>query len=111
MYVKYRGWIQSEIEAALAFSKPIIAVYPYGCERVPSELNALTVTKWVGWRGSSVTSAIREHAPVPPPSLDALSEFAGQTPPSPFGAIPVGELSTLSNFEALISGLNPPKKK
>lgn len=30
MYFKHRGWIQSEIEAALDFRKPIIAISPRG---------------------------------------------------------------------------------
>jgi hypothetical protein len=35
MYVAHRGWIQSEIEAAKEFGKPIIAVKPRGNERFP----------------------------------------------------------------------------
>src|SRR5262245_60439662 len=35
MYVAHRGWIQSEVEAALEFQKPIIAVLRPWQERIP----------------------------------------------------------------------------
>jgi hypothetical protein len=35
MYAAHRGWIQSEIEAAKGFQKPIVAVGPRGNERFP----------------------------------------------------------------------------
>ena len=38
MYVKHRGWIQSEIEAAEEFGKRIIVVERWGQERFPTEL-------------------------------------------------------------------------
>ena len=100
MYLKNRGWIQSEIEAALEFRKPVIAVLPFGCERVPSELSGVHVTEWVGWRGSSITSAIRRNAPNPPLSLA--------------GAIPVGNPSSSEQVNYLadyIAELNRSSKK
>lgn len=116
MYVKYRGWIQSEIDAALEFSKPIIAVYPYRCERVPSELSNVRVTKWVGWRGSSITSAIREHAPTPAsiplaPS-NRLGALTALMPSSKGGAVPLGIPASSETYPLLnlLGELNPPKK-
>ena len=61
MCVAYRGWIQSEVEAALDFKKPIIAVRPYGQERVPQELSQEAITDQVGWRTDSIIFAIRKH--------------------------------------------------
>lgn len=118
MYVKYRGWIQSEIEAALAFSKPIIAVYPYGCGRVPSELSAVRVAKWVGWRGSSITSAIREHAStpssIPPPAssayYDALTALMTLSAPSSKGAVPTGSTISYDPYPFLKEIIKTPKK-
>ena len=66
MYVAHRGWIQSEIEAALDFKKPIIAVKWRGQERVPGVLSQEAIAI-VGWRTVSIISAIREYAA--PPSL------------------------------------------
>ncbi len=38
MYINFSGWIQSEIELAQEFHKPIIAVKRWGQERVPEAL-------------------------------------------------------------------------
>jgi hypothetical protein len=106
MYCKYRGWIQSEIEAALEFRKPIIAVSPYGAERTPSELNERTVTEWVGWRGASMTSAIRKHAPSLPLSFPLMPTSLPRTltPPPLSASI---KPSNLSHFDTsgMLSGL------
>ena len=104
MYLKNRGWIQSEIDAALEFKKPIIAVSPFGSERVPSELNSVTVTEWVGWRGSSVTAAIKKHAPpkLPAPRRQTLA------PPPLSSSIRPENLIPLDTSEMLSSGLRPP---
>jgi hypothetical protein len=64
MYVKHRGWIQSEIEAAQAFSKRIIAVEPRSQERFPAEvMNAAHAS--VGWNTNSIISAIRDNKSSP----------------------------------------------
>ena len=68
MYVAHSGWIQSEIEAAKDFRKPIIAVQPRGNERFP-EAVMHAADERVGWNTTSIISAIRKHAvgtPVPP---------------------------------------------
>ena len=54
----YRGWIQSEIEAAKEFGKPIVAVAPRGQERFPKAVE-YAADELVGWMGSSMISAIR----------------------------------------------------
>ena len=60
MYVAHRGWIQSEIEAAKDFLKPIIAVRPRGNERFPDAvMHAANET--VGWNTASIIFAIRKH--------------------------------------------------
>jgi hypothetical protein len=95
MYVAHRGWIQSEIEAALEFKKPIIAVRPLGQERVPQALSQEAITDQVGWRTDSIISAIRRHVQVsevnaivrqliihaaapPPPGGPLMPPFAGK---------------------------------
>lgn len=120
MYLKHRGWIQSEIDAALEFKKPVIAVLPFGSERVPSELNAMTVTEWVGWRGSSITSAVRKHAPVLLPRLGAFTPPPLPSRIMPANLLPVGTSDALSSglkpppqfprLQSLLSELNPKKK-
>lgn len=70
MYVAHRGWIQSEIEAAIEFGKPIIAVAPRGQERFPADLTNLANIR-VGWNSNSIIEAIRVNVPrrIPPPNL------------------------------------------
>jgi len=63
MYLNHRGWIQSEIEAALEYEKPIIAVRPWDSERIPSQLlGQVGVTDFVGWNAASIIASIRKHA-------------------------------------------------
>jgi hypothetical protein len=82
MYVAHRGWIQSEIEAALEFKKPIVAIKPRGQERVPEALRQAAITDPVGWNSSSIISAIRMYAtPGQPMTLASLAGL-GQPPPS-----------------------------
>ena len=68
MYVAHSGWIQSEMEAAREFRKPIIAVRPRGNERFP-EAAMLIANETVWWNTASIVSAIRRNvsdAPAPP---------------------------------------------
>jgi len=44
MYVAHRQWIQSEIESALDFKKPIVGVAPRGQERIPEAARWLSRT-------------------------------------------------------------------
>ena len=71
MYVSHRGWIQSEIEAAKDFGKPIIAVEPRGSERYPEALKRYADTR-VGWNSSSITAAIRSHTKAEADNLSFL---------------------------------------
>lgn len=61
MYVAYSDWIDFEIDTAVAMSKPIIGVKPWGQERIPVKVqnNADII---VGWNSSSVIEAIRANA-------------------------------------------------
>lgn len=61
MYAAHSGWIQSEIEAAKEFGVPIIAVRPFGAERLPEAATHAAVED-VAWNRKSVISAIRRHA-------------------------------------------------
>ena len=58
MYVKYRKWIQAEIDIAKSYDKPIIGVIPLGQERVPIEMQKIS-KEMVGWQASSLVAAIR----------------------------------------------------
>lgn len=61
IYAAHRGWIQSEIEAAKDFGKPIIAIRPRGNVQFPDAVMH-AATESVGWMTSSITTAIRKHA-------------------------------------------------
>ncbi len=74
MYVAHRGWIQSEIEAAKDFHKPVIAVEPRGSERFPDAL-ALVADERVGWNSTSIISAIQRCVS---PASDCLSLLFGE---------------------------------
>ncbi len=76
MYVAHSGWIQSEIEAAQEFHKPIIAVEPRGNERFPEAVSHAAAES-VGWNSTSIISAIRRHAGGPP----MWPPFARRPPP------------------------------
>lgn len=61
VYATYSKWINKEIEMARKYSKPIIAVQPWGAERTSSVVkNAATVI--VGWNAKSVANAVRNYA-------------------------------------------------
>jgi len=68
------GWIQSEIEAAKAFHKPVIAVEPRGSERFPDAL-VQSADERVGWNSTSIISAIRRCAS---PATNDLSLLFGE---------------------------------
>lgn len=58
MYFPHRGWIQSEVEAALELRKPIIAIEPRGSEKFPEDLKPF-INDRVGWMSKSIIGAIR----------------------------------------------------
>ncbi|MCL6611029.1 MAG: TIR domain-containing protein [Peptococcaceae bacterium] len=61
MYVAYSDWIQSEINIAQEYKKPIIGVRPWGQERIPTAVSSVAKTV-VGWNTSSIISAIRTYS-------------------------------------------------
>lgn len=61
MYANYSGWIDYEIDEAVRMGKPIIAVEPWGQERIPYKISSCA-TVIVGWNSSSVINAIRMYA-------------------------------------------------
>lgn len=60
-YVAYRYWIQTEIEIAMKYKKPIIGIKPWGQERIPQEIQKVA-KEIVGWNTDSIVSAIRRHS-------------------------------------------------
>jgi len=61
MYVAHRYWIQTEIDIATRYQKPIIGVRPRGQERIPQAVQDVA-DEMVGWNTESIVSAIRRHA-------------------------------------------------
>lgn len=98
MYVCHRGWIQSEIEAANDFGKPIIAIRPRGQERVPEIFSWLGVREPVGWTTDSIISAIRAHAS--PSGTTPIPLIGGLRPPTepprPIGVVPIEKVKPLA---------------
>ncbi len=61
VYSTYSKWINKEINLAkngFLFEKPILAVTPWGAERI-SDVVREASDEVVGWNGSSIVSAIR----------------------------------------------------
>ena len=64
VYSTYSKWINIEIDIAknsFTYSKPIIAIQPWGAERTSSIVKD-AADRIVGWNTSSIVSAIRELA-------------------------------------------------
>jgi hypothetical protein len=61
MYSSHREWIQTEIELANEFDKPIVGIRPHGSEQTPNVVEDAAV-EMVGWRQKSIVRAIVEHA-------------------------------------------------
>jgi Thoeris protein ThsB, TIR-like domain len=59
MYAAHRDWIQSEIDLAKKYGKPIVGVIPWGQERVPLSVQE-AAHEMVRWNTSSVIEAIRK---------------------------------------------------
>lgn len=58
MYASYSRWIDYEIQTAVSMGKPILAVKPWGNERLPQAVqdNASLI---VGWNSVSVINGIK----------------------------------------------------
>jgi hypothetical protein len=61
MYAAHSDWINGEIKLARKYKKPIIAIYPYGGERMPVLVQE-AADEIVGWRTSSIVEAIRRNS-------------------------------------------------
>jgi hypothetical protein len=88
MYVANRQWIQSEIEAALDFKKPVVGVAPRGQERIPDAARIAIEQangEQVRWNRDSIISAIRRRSGLEPmvPQAEFLRSLApSQTRPT-----------------------------
>lgn len=61
MYYNYHRWMQVELDIAKKLNKPIIALLPWGIQRIPQEIQNSAIDT-VGWRTESIVSAIRRHS-------------------------------------------------
>lgn len=61
MYYNNRRWMQYELDVARQMGKPIIAVYPWGNNRMPFEISSVATCK-VNWNTSSIVDAIRNYS-------------------------------------------------
>lgn len=58
MYVSHSNWIQYEVNEAVRFGKPILAIVPRGNERMP-QIVCDNATKIVHWNQNSVIEGIK----------------------------------------------------
>ena len=61
MYAAYSYWIKQEIRIAKEYGKPIIAVYPWGQERMPADVHD-AADEEVKWNTDSIVAAIRRRS-------------------------------------------------
>ena len=61
MYSTYSKWINKEIEIARRMGKVIIAIKPFGAERISTVVRRAAHAECV-WNTNSIISAIRTHA-------------------------------------------------
>ena len=62
VYSTYSKWINKEIEISkTVFSKPIVAVEPWGSEKTSALVKA-NADKSVKWQSASIVAAIRDYA-------------------------------------------------
>lgn len=59
MYASHSKWIQKEIDGAEIYSKPILAVNPWGAQRTSVDVKD-SASKVVGWNAETVVSGIWE---------------------------------------------------
>lgn len=60
VYASHSKWIQKEIDIALEYGKPIIAVEPWGSQKT-SQVVKDNADEIVGWNGLSIVNAIKKH--------------------------------------------------
>lgn len=76
MYVSKSRWIKFEIQTALTYGKPVLAVKPMNAKRSPRIISELGVTQ-CAWRADSIIKKIRQlcyHPPKNGPSIQAGRE-------------------------------------
>ena len=61
MYVKYRKWIQEELNIAQEYNKPIVGIKRWGQEKTPIEVEKVA-NEMVGWNTDSIVNAIRRYS-------------------------------------------------
>jgi hypothetical protein len=61
MYVNHSFWIQTEIDIASGYQKPIIGLIPRGQEKTPKAVQDVA-KEMVGWTTDSIVSAIRSYS-------------------------------------------------
>lgn len=59
MHGAHREWIQTEIDLAQRYNKPIVGVIPWGQERTPVAVQNAS-KEMVGWNTDSIVAAIRK---------------------------------------------------
>jgi hypothetical protein len=62
MYSAHSEWIEYEIQEAKRMGKTIIAIKPWGQERVPQIVQNASICEPVGWNRSSIINAIRRYS-------------------------------------------------
>jgi len=63
MYSTYSKWINKEIEIAKRMGKVIIAIKPFGAERISKVVRDAAHSE-CAWNTNSIISAIRQHTAV-----------------------------------------------
>ncbi|WP_249678134.1 TIR domain-containing protein [Pseudomonas abieticivorans] len=61
MYAHYSTWINKEIAIARRFGKPIIAIKPFGAERISQAVRQAAHAE-CAWSTSGIVNAIKLHA-------------------------------------------------
>jgi hypothetical protein len=61
MYINNRVWLQTEMDLAYNYNKPIVAVIPFGARQVPQAIKEIA-NEIVGWNKASIVNAIRRNS-------------------------------------------------
>lgn len=61
MYAAHSKWINEEITIAQSYDKPIVAIYPWASERMPSVVQE-AAHEIVSWNTNSIVSAVRRNS-------------------------------------------------
>ena len=62
MYAAHSEWIKYEISEANRLNKPIVAVKPWGQEKIPKVVQDASWCEPVGWNSASVIAAVRHYS-------------------------------------------------